>query len=333
MSITTHNINNGNCMLKNFVKNDSKNIWLLNIFVLIACIFNYSFVIAQDKFPTQNIIIVVGFPPGGSNDIVTRMIAPKLGEILGVTVIVENKPGANGTIGTDFTVKSAPNGYTLTLGSSNPMSVNPNTMKLPYNILRDLRPITTVAFTPTVLAINPNVPINNLSEFLGLSKIRPISIATSGNGSSAHLGIEKLKLETLGNFIHVPYKGAAPAMADVTGGHVDAIIMDYPAIVSLVKDGRLKIIAGLKGQDQGDTTFIKNNWFAVMAPAKTPDKVIQILFDGFVKTMNEPDVKAQLSKIDFYPFLQDSPAATLNFLKNETIFYGNIVKKTGLKFE
>ena len=261
------------------------------------------------------------------------MIAPKLGEILGVSVIVENKPGANGTIGTDFTVKSAPNGYTLTLGSSNPMAVNPNTMKLPYNILRDLRPITTVAFTPTVLAINPNIPINNLSEFLSLSKTRPISIATSGNGSSAHLGIEKLKLETFGNFIHIPYKGAAPAMNDVTGGHVDAIIMDYPAILSLVKDGRLKIIAGLKGQEQGETTFIKNNWFAVMAPAKTPDKVIQILFDGFVKTMNEPDVKAQLSKIDFYPFLQDSPAATLNFLKNETIFYGNIVKKTGLKFE
>lgn len=319
-------------MLSNNFKYKNNFIYFFNTF-LIFCIFNQGFALAQDKFPTQNITIVVGFPPGGSNDIVTRMIAPKLGEILGVSVIVENKPGANGTIGTDFTVKSAPNGYTLTLGSSNPMSVNPNTMKLPYNILRDLRPITTVAFTPTVLAINPNVPISNLSEFLGLSKTRPISIATSGNGSSAHLGIEKLKLETLGNFIHVPYKGAAPAMADVTGGHVDAIIMDYPAIVSLVKDGRLKIIAGLKGQDQGDTTFIKNNWFAVMAPAKTPDKVIQILFDGFVKTMNEPDVKAQLSKIDFYPFLQDSPAATLNFLKNETIFYGNIVKKTGLKFE
>jgi tripartite-type tricarboxylate transporter receptor subunit TctC len=319
-------------MLSNNFKYKNNLIYFFNTF-LIFCIFNQGFALAQDKFPTQNITIVVGFPPGGSNDIVTRMIAPKLGEILGVSVIVENKSGANGTIGTDFTVKSAPNGYTLTLGSSNPMSVNPNTMKLPYNILRDLRPITTVAFTPTVLAINPNVPISNLSEFLGLSKTRPISIATSGNGSSAHLGIEKLKLETLGNFIHVPYKGAAPAMADVTGGHVDAIIMDYPAIVSLVKDGRLKIIAGLKGQDQGDTTFIKNNWFAVMAPAKTPDKVIQILFDGFVKTMNEPDVKAQLSKIDFYPFLQDSPAATLNFLKNETIFYGNIVKKTGLKFE
>jgi len=302
------------------------------IFVIILMFFQ-NLVLAQDKFPTQNITIIVGFPPGGSNDIVTRIIAPKLGEILGVSVIVENKPGANGTIGTDLTVKSAPNGYTLTLGSSNPMSVNPNTMKLPYNILRDLRPITTVAYTPTVLAINPNIPINNLNDFFELSKTRSISIATSGNGSSAHLGIEKLKLETQGNFIHVPYKGAAPAMADVTGGHVDAIIMDYPAIVSLVKDGRLKIIAGLKGQDQGQTTFIKNNWFAVMAPAKTPDKVVQILFDSIVKTMNDPDIKNQLSKIDFYPFLQDSPAATLNFLKSETTFYGNIVKKTGIKVE
>jgi tripartite-type tricarboxylate transporter receptor subunit TctC len=300
---------------------------------LTILMFFQSFVLAQDKFPTQNITIIVGFPPGGSNDIVTRMIAPKLGEILGVSVIVENRPGANGTIGTDLTVKSAPNGYTLTLGSSNPMSVNPNTMKLPYNILRDLRPITTVAYTPTVLAINPNVPVNNLSGLIELSKTRSISIATSGNGSSAHLGIEKLKLETQGNFIHVPYKGAAPAMADVTGGHVDAIIMDYPAIVSLVKDSRLKIIAGLKGQDQGQTTFIKNNWFAVMVPAKTPDKVVQILFDSFVKTMNDPDIKSQLSKIDFYPFLQDSPDATLNFLKSETTFYGNIVKKTGIKVE
>jgi tripartite-type tricarboxylate transporter receptor subunit TctC len=324
---------NGDYMSGNIFNTKFNFIFFSRILVLISCIFNQSFAIAQDKFPTQNITIIVGFPPGGSNDIVTRMIAPKLGEILGVSIIVENKPGANGTIGTDLTVKSSPNGYTLTLGSSNPMAVNPNTMKLPYNILRDLRPITTVAFTPTVLAINPNIPINNLSEFLSLSKTRPISIATSGNGSSAHLGIEKLKLETFGNFIHIPYKGAAPAMNDVTGGHVDAIIMDYPAILSLVKDGRLKIIAGLKGQEQGETTFIKNNWFAVMAPAKTTDKVIQILFDGFVKTMNEPDVKAQLNKIDFYPFLQESPAATLNFIKNETTFYGNIVKKTGLKFE
>jgi tripartite-type tricarboxylate transporter receptor subunit TctC len=302
-------------------------------FFLTTLLVPQNFVLAQDKFPTQNITIIVGFPPGGSNDIVTRIIAPKLGEILGVSVIVENRPGANGTIGTDLTVRSSPNGYTLTLGSSNPMSVNPNTMKLPYSILRDLRPITTVAYTPTVLAINPNVQVNNLSGLIEFSKTRSISIASSGNGSSAHLGIEKLKLETRGNFIHVPYKGAAPAMADVTGGHVDAIIMDYPAIVSLVKDGRLKIIAGLKGQDQEQATFIKNNWFAIMAPAKTPDKVVQILFDSLVKTMNDPDIKSQLSKIDFYPFLQDSPEATLNFLKSETTFYGNIVKKTGIKVE
>ena len=307
--------------------------YLTSSIFLIFAIFSQHLLFAQDKFPIQNITIVVGFPPGGSNDIVARMIAPKLSEILGVSVIVENKPGANGTIANDFVVKSAPNGYTVTLGSSNPMSVNPNTMKLPYNILRDLRPITTVAFTPTVLAVNPSVPINSLADLLELSKSRPISIATSGNGSSAHLGIEKLKLETHANLIHVPYKGAAPAMADVTGGHVDAIIMDYPAIVSLVKDGRLKIIAGLKGQDQGQTTFIKNNWFAVMAPAKTPDRIVQILFDGFVKTINDPDFKNQLSKIDFYPFLQESPAATLNFLKNETAFYGNIVAKNGIKAE
>lgn len=320
-------------MLRVFNKFEDKGLSFLNLALIFICVFNHASPKAQDKFPSQNITIVVGFPPGGSNDIVTRIIAPKLGEILGVSVIVENKPGANGTIGTDYTVKSAPNGYTLTLGSSNPMSVNPNTMKLPYNILRDLRPITTVAFTPTVLAINPNIPVNNLTEFLDLSKKQSLSIATSGNGSSAHLGIEKLKFENLGNFIHVPYKGAAPAMADVTGGHVDAIIMDYPAIVSLVKDGRLKVIAGLKGQDQGSTTFIKNNWFAVMAPAKTPDKVIRILFESFVKTMNDPDVKNQLNKIDFYPFLQESPEATLNFLKNETAFYGNIVKKVDIKIE
>jgi tripartite-type tricarboxylate transporter receptor subunit TctC len=306
----------------------------LKSFILFTFLFlNFSTIFAQDKFPSQNISIIVGFPPGGSNDIIARLIAPKLSEVLGVSVIVENKPGANGTIANEFVVKSPPNGYTLTLGSSNPMSVNPNTMKLPYNILKDLRPITTVAYTPTVLAVNPRVPINNFKDLLDLSKSKSISIATSVNGSSAHLGIEKLKLETNANLIHVPYKGAAPAMADVTGGHVDAIIMDYPAIVSLVKDGRLRIIAGLSGQDQGQTTFIKNNWFAVMAPAKTPDKVIQILFDGFVKTINDPDFKNQLSNIDFYPFLQESPTATMNFLKNETAFYGNIVAKTGIKVE
>src|ERR1700754_1032009 len=148
---------------------------------------------ADDKYPSQTIHLVVGFPPGGSNDIVARIIAPKLGEALGVSVIVDNRSGANATIDTEYTARAKPDGYTITLGSASPLSISPFTYSnLPYDPLKDLAGITTVAATPELLAVNPGVPAKTLAELVALAKTRDVTIASSGNGGLPHLGIELL---------------------------------------------------------------------------------------------------------------------------------------------
>ncbi|RYZ00452.1 MAG: tripartite tricarboxylate transporter substrate binding protein, partial [Comamonadaceae bacterium] len=146
---------------------------------------------ADDKFPSQPVHLVVGFPPGGSNDMVARIIAPKLAEILGVNVVVENRAGANATIGTDYTARAKPDGYTLTLGSASPLAISPFTYaSLPYDPLKDLAGITTVASTPELIAIHPGVPARTLPELVALARTRDVTIASSGNGGLPHLGIE-----------------------------------------------------------------------------------------------------------------------------------------------
>jgi hypothetical protein len=164
---------------------------------------------AQDPYPNRPINLVVGFPPGGSNDIVARILAPKLGEILGTAVVVVNKPGSNALIGTDFVARAAPDGYTLTLASASPLAISPHTYaKIPFDPVKDLTGITTVAATPELVAVHPSVHVKTLAELVALSKTRQVTLASSGNGGLPHLAIELLHSVSKGNFLHVPYKGA-----------------------------------------------------------------------------------------------------------------------------
>ncbi|MGZ5141845.1 MAG: Bug family tripartite tricarboxylate transporter substrate binding protein, partial [Burkholderiales bacterium] len=180
--------------------------------VLIAC------GVHAQTYPVKPIRLVVGFPPGGSNDIVARLITPKLSQILGVQVIVDNRPGANATIGTDYVAKSPPDGYTVTLGSASPLAISPFTYaNIPYDTLRDFSAITTVASTPEMIAIHPSMPARNLTELITLAKAQPgkLNFASSGNGGLPHLAIELFKNLGKVNVVHVPYKGAGPALTDL----------------------------------------------------------------------------------------------------------------------
>src|SRR5436190_11037454 len=252
--------------------------WFTAILGAAAC----SAAFAQ-PYPTKPIRLIVGFPPGGSNDIVARQLAPKLTQLLGQQVVVENRPGANATIGTDQVAKAAPDGYTIMLGSSSPLVISPFTYpNLPYDTLRDLAGITTVASTPEMIAIHPSVPARNLKELVALAKSQPgkLAFASSGNGGLPHLAIELFK--TLGkvNVLHVPYKGAGPAAIDLIGGHVHAMIIDMPALAPYVKNGKLRGIATTAERraallpdlptsgEQGMPGLIAVNWFAIMAPAR-----------------------------------------------------------------
>ena len=197
---------------------------------------------AQD-YPAKPVRMVVGFPPGGSNDIVARILAPKLGEILGVQTLVENRPGANAIIGADFVAKSLPDGYTLALASVSPLVISPFTYsKIPYDTVNDFIGITTVAMTPEVMAVHPSVPANTLKELIAFAKARPgkLDFSSSGNGGLPHLVIELFKTVANVNVQLVAYKGAAPAVTDTLGGQVHGIAMDFPAVYPHIKAGKLR---------------------------------------------------------------------------------------------
>ncbi|MBO1114638.1 Bug family tripartite tricarboxylate transporter substrate binding protein [Bordetella petrii] len=299
---------------------------------------------AADPYPSKPITMVVGFPPGGSNDIVARIIAPKLGELLGVSVVVENKPGANATIGTEYVARAKPDGYTITLGSVSPLLLSyyayPN---LPYDPYKDLSGITTVASTPELLAINPGVPAKNLAELVALSKKQDITLASAGNGGLPHLAIELFKAESKGRIVHVPYKGAGPGMVDAVGGHVNGIIVDLPALHKLVMDGRLRPIAVTDTKrspvmpdvpttvESGLPSVIAFNWFAVMGPKGLPMDVREKLHAALVKTVNDADTKSKLEKLGIGPFTQKSPEAFDAFMKKEGERWSKLIKDAGVK--
>jgi tripartite-type tricarboxylate transporter receptor subunit TctC len=297
-------------------------------------------------YPAKPIRLIVGFPPGGSNDIVARQLAPKLTQLLGVQVIVENRPGANATIATDFVAKAAPDGYTIMLGSSSPLVISPFTYpNLPYDTLRDLAAITTVGSTPEMIATHPSVPARNLKELVALAKSQPnkLAFASSGNGGLPHLAIELFK--TLGkvSVLHVPYKGAGPAAIDLVGGHVHVMIIDMPALAPFVKNGKLRGIAMTSEKrtpllpdiptsgEQGMPGLIAVNWFGIMAPAKTSAPIIEKLHGAFVKAATAPDMKEQFDKVGVEAYVQPSPEAFTGFLKQELTRWGKIAKESGAK--
>jgi len=297
-------------------------------------------------YPAKPIRLVIGFPPGGSNDIVARQLAPKLTQLLGAQVIVENRPGANATIATDQVAKATPDGYTIMLGSASPLVISPFTYpNLPYDTLRDFAAITTVASTPEMIAVHPSLPVHNLKDLVALAKSQPgkLSFASSGNGGLPHLAIELFKNLGKVNVLHVPYKGAGPAAIDLIGGHVHAMIIDMPALAPGVKSGKLRGIAITAEKrtpllpelpttaEQGMPGLIAVNWFGIMAPAKTPAPVIERLYGAFVKAATAPEMKEQFDKVGVDPYVHASPEAFTGFLRQELTRWGKIAKESGAK--
>lgn len=302
--------------------------------------------VCAQTYPAKPIRLIVGFPPGGSNDIVARQLAPKVTQLLGAQVIVDNRPGANATIATDQVAKAPPDGYTIMLGSASPLVISPFTYpNLPYDTLRDLAGITTVGSTPEMIAIHPSLPARNLKELVALAKSQPgkLAFASSGNGGLPHLAIELFKSLGKVNVLHVPYKGAGPAAIDLVGGHVHVMIIDMPALAQFVKDGKLRGIAITAEKrtpllpdiptsgEQGMPGLLAVNWFGIMAPAKTPAPVIERLYGAFVKAATAPDMKEQFDKVGVEAYVHPSPEAYTSFLRQELARWGKIAKAAGAK--
>ncbi|MEQ1776136.1 MAG: tripartite tricarboxylate transporter substrate binding protein [Burkholderiales bacterium] len=302
--------------------------------------------VGAQGFPNKPIRVIVGFPPGGSNDIVARILAPKLGDIIGAQVVVENRPGANATIGTEFVAKSAPDGYTVTLASASPLAISPHTYsKLPYDTIRDFAAITTIAMTPEALAIHPALPVKDLKSLIALAKMHPgkLDFASSGNGGLPHLAIELFKTLANLNLQHVPFKGAGPAVTDLMGGHVQGIIMDFPAVYPHMKSGKLKGIALAAEKrlslmpdlptsaEQGLPGLLAVNWFAIMAPQKTPAAVVSRLHSSLVKAANAPDMKDKLAALGIESYTKSSPQEFADFLRDELVRWGKVAKASGAR--
>jgi len=284
--------------------------------------------------------IVVAFPPGGPVDFVARVIADQLGQELNQRVIVENKPGANGAIAAQNVAQSAPDGTTLWLSSVGAVAINPVLYdKLPYDMQRDFAPVSLVVDNDELLVVNPNNPANDAAEFAANAKksSEPVSIASSGIGSIPHLAMEQLAEATKTNFLHVPYKGAAPAITDVMGGQVSAFFGDSPGLIGHVKGGKLKAIgiAAPKRHpllpnvrtltEQGLPGVDTNNWYALFVPSKTPPATINAINEAVRKTLATPAVSEKLLASGALPSAS-TPQELSALLKRDTEKWGKLIK-------
>lgn len=291
--------------------------------------------------------IVISFPPGGPVDFVARALAEQLGKELGQTVIIDNKAGANGAIGASEVIRSAPDGSTLWFTSVGAAAINPSLYpKLAYDTQKDLAPVALVVNNVELLVVNPANPARDAAEFIANSKKRkdPTPMASSGIGSIPHFAIEQLSDSSGANLMHVPYKGAAPAITDLMGGQVDGFFGDIPGLIGHVRAGKLKAI-GLASTrrhpalpdvrtlaEQGIANVDTNNWYALFAPVKTPAATVQALSEAVRRALNNPALNARLLNSGAEP-APSTPAELALLLKQDTDKWAKLVRDKKIKAE
>lgn len=295
------------------------------------------------KYPTKPVRYVCPFPVGGDFDIVTRIVATKLGEMWGQQVIVDNRPGAGGTLGADVAAKATPDGYTLLMGGAGPLAIAPALYKkLPYDNIRDFAPIALIGTIPMVLVVHPSAPAKSVSEFVAYAKANPgkVNYASAGAGSILHLSMEMFRSQAGVIIVHVPYKGAAPALVDLLGGQVLAMFAGLPLLRPHINAGKLRAlgVASPKRSSQlpnvptiteaGVPGYEVMFWFAGLAPAVTPRPILVRVHTDLVKALGAPDVRRRLEEqgIDIIGSTRDELGA---FIRAETIKWAKAVKDSG----
>jgi tripartite-type tricarboxylate transporter receptor subunit TctC len=296
--------------------------------------------------PERPIRLVVPYGPGGSSDVIARLLAGEMSKTLGQSVIVDNKGGASGTIAMQEVARAAPDGYTIVLGHVGTLAVNPAMFdKLPYSD-KDFEPIGLLAKVPMVFATGAKVPAKNLAEFIALAKAQPgkLSYGSAGNGSAGHLAFEMLKVATGIDVMHVPYKGTGAQLNDLLAGNTDAASAGPPGFMQHVKSGRIRIIASGSAQrlaalpdvptvaEQGYPGFDSSQWFGLLAPARTPPAVIARIHDAAEQALQVPAVQERL-KADASVPAPLNGAQFAAFIKAERERWGDVVRKSRLKVD
>ena len=302
---------------------------------------------AQSDYPNKPIRLIVAFPAGGSTDIVGRIVAQKLSERLGQAIVVENRGGAGGTIGTDAAAKAAPDGYTLTLGTTSTMAVAPGAYsRLGYDSVKSFSPISLVAVTPYLLVVNPDIPAKSLAELITLAKSQPgkLNFASAGNGSTTQLAMEMLNDVTGMKMTHVPYKGNAEADLAILSNQVQVLFGSMPALLQHAKQNKLRALAVGTAKrspalpevptvaELGYPGFEAALWLGVLAPAGTPKPIIDRLNKELVAIAATPDFKAAMDK-NGADATSNSPEQFASLIQNEVSKYGAITKKLGIKLD
>ncbi len=299
------------------------------------------------SYPAKPIRMIIPFPPGGATDILGRVLAQKLGDQLGQSVVVENRPGAGGAIGSEMTAKAPPDGYTIQMATVSTHSIGPAlNPKTPYNVKRDFAPVIHLADSTNVLIVSPSLPVNNLKELIAYAKAHPgkLNFSSSGNGTIVHMTGEMFKMETGTFIVHIPYKGTALAIPDLIAGQISLMFDNLASALPHVKSGKVKTLAvtqlkrstllpevpsmdeaGLKG-------FESNTYFGVFAPAGTPAPIVQRLNAEINKALQTADFRERLAANGAEP-VGGTPEQFARVIERETAKYAAVIKRAGIKPE
>ena len=297
---------------------------------------------AQD-FPNRNIRLIVPFPPGGPNDIIARVVGKRMEEILKQTIVVDNRSGQGGVLGTDLVAKAAPDGYTVGIASAGALAISPSMEKVAYDTLKDLQPVTLVAKVPEMLVVGTSVPASNMKELVALAKAQPgkLNFASSGPGSMPHLAGELFKLTAKIDMTHVPYKGAAPAVNDLLGQQVQMVFLDLPVLLPQINAGKLRPIAvGAPERvpsapdvpttaEVGMPDLLTENWYGMVAPAHTSPKIVAILNKAAVEAIKDSEVKEKLANQGAI-LVGDTPEQFAAYIDSETKKWAMVIKEAGV---
>ena len=300
---------------------------------------------AQDAaYPAKPIRIVVPFPPGGTADIQGRMLGDKLARRLNQQVVIENRAGANGNIGMELVAKAPADGYTIVISAVGPWAVNPYLYKLPYDVLTDFAPIILVATTPGVVVVHPSLPVKTIRELIAMGRQKPgeLTYGSSGIGGLGHMSAALFSVMTNTKMTHVPYKGAAPALIDIVGGHLQVLFDSATPTIPYIKAGRVRALATTGATraealpdlptvaEAGVPGYQNSTWSSIAAPARTPRPVIQLLNTEFAAILQMPEIK-EAARLAASTVNGGTPEQLHEFLKSELAKFSKLVREAGIK--
>ncbi len=302
---------------------------------------------AAQSYPARPVRIVVPFPPSGGTDIIARIFAPKFAEALGQPVVIDNRAGANGNVGTEIVARAAADGYSLLLNGGGTLAISPSLYAtLPYDPVRDFAPISLVVVQAHVLAIHPSVPAKSVKELIALAQAQPgkLNFASSGIGSLAHLAGEIFAAMARVNMVHVPYKGAAPALVDLLAGQVHIVFGSSPSVMPYVKSNKLRALGVTSAKrvgalselptiaESGLPEYIVTGWYGLLAPAGTPASVIGKLNRDLVSTLSQPAIRQKLIELGL-EVETSTPLAFGDLIKTETAKYAKVIRSANIRVE